>query len=113
MSFLSSLFGINTKKNKAITSLNANQFKTAIATKNVQLLDVRTVSEFKSGHIKGAKNIDSFSSAFNSEIEKLDKQKAVYVYCKSGVRSKQSAKKLAAVGFTEIYNLKHGLLSYK
>ncbi|WP_299782351.1 rhodanese-like domain-containing protein [uncultured Formosa sp.] len=112
MSFLTSLFGINSQKNEAITVLNAADFKTAITNKKVQLVDVRTPNEFKTGHIKGAKNIDSFSSNFKTELEKLDKSKAVYVYCRSGARSRQSAKKLATLGFTEIYDLKNGILGY-
>ncbi|WP_159022925.1 rhodanese-like domain-containing protein [Formosa sp. L2A11] len=111
MSFLSSLFG-NSQQNKAITVLSADDFKTAISSKKVQLIDVRTPGEFKSGHIKGAKNIDSFSLNFKTEIEKLDKNNPVYVYCRSGARSKQSAKKLSAAGFTEIYDLKNGILGY-
>ncbi|CDF79461.1 hypothetical protein BN863_17490 [Formosa agariphila KMM 3901] len=45
MSILSSLFGINTATDDAITVLNANQFRTAVQHKNVQLVDVRTARE--------------------------------------------------------------------
>ena len=112
MSLLSSLFGLSSQKDEAITVLNASNFKAAISAKKVQLIDVRTPNEFKSGHIKGAKNIDAFSANFNAQLEKLDKSKAVYVYCRSGARSRQSTKKLSALGFTEIYDLKNGILGY-
>ncbi|WP_316930389.1 rhodanese-like domain-containing protein [Formosa agariphila] len=62
--------------------------------------------------MKNAKNIDFFSSNFTNEISKLDKNKAIYVYCRSGARSKQSSKKLSALGFTEIYDLKNGFMGY-
>lgn len=112
MSIFSTLFGSNTQQNKAIKVLSPEDFKAQTENKSVQLVDVRSASEFKSGHIKRAKNIDFFSGRFTTEFSKLDKEKAVYVYCRSGSRSKQSSKKLAAMGFTEIYDLKGGILNY-
>ena len=112
MSFLSSLFGINSQTDEAIKVLNANEFRDAVHNKKVQLVDVRTANEYKSGHIKNAKNIDFFSSNFKNEISKLDQDKPIYVYCGSGSRSKQSTKKLSAMGFKEIYDLKNGYLGY-
>lgn len=112
MSIFSTLFGSSTQQNKAIQVLTAADFKAQTDKKNVQLIDVRSAGEFKSGHIKRAKNIDFFSGSFSEEFSKLDKEKAVYLYCRSGSRSKQSSKKLAAMGFTEIYDLKGGILNY-
>lgn len=112
MSFLSSLFRSNTQQFSVIKVLSSNEFKSKIENKKVQLIDVRTPREFKSGHIKGAKNIDAFSAYFNTEFNKLSRDKAVYVYCRSGSRSRQSAKRLAKMGFTEVYDLKGGILGY-
>ena len=86
--------------------------RTEVKGGNVQLVDVRTPREYKSGHLDHAVNIDFYSGKFNTEFNKLDKQEAVYVYCRSGVRSRQTANKLAAMGFTEIYDLKGGILKY-
>jgi len=112
MSLFSVLFGITKEKNKAITLCNAAAFKAAIANKKVQLIDVRTPDEYKSGHIKGAQNMDYFSRKFKLELDTLAKEKAVYVYCRSGSRSGKAAKNLAALGFKEIYDLKGGFLNY-
>ncbi|WP_439153085.1 rhodanese-like domain-containing protein [Winogradskyella sp.] len=112
MSLFTSLFGSNTSQSNAIKLLSAEEFKAQVENKNVQLVDVRTPAEFNSGHIKGAKNIDFFSGKFNVEFNKLNKEKAVYVYCRSGSRSRQTSKKLEAMGFTEIYDLKGGILRY-
>lgn len=112
MSFLSTLFGEKSQQNKSITVLSSNDFKNQVECKNVQLIDVRTPSEFNSGHIKGAKNIDFFSGRFNVEFSKLNKDKPVYVYCRSGSRSRQTAKKLSNMEFKEIYDLKGGILNY-
>jgi rhodanese-related sulfurtransferase len=112
MSFFSALFGSSSQKNSAIKVLSSEDFKAQSENKKVQLIDVRTPKEYKSGHIKGAKNIDFFSRKFNIDFGKLNRSKAVYVYCRSGSRSRQTSNKLAAMGFTEIYDLKGGILKY-
>ncbi len=114
MSLINSLFGIFTPQPKTIKRIDATSFKESIRGKKVQLIDVRTPMEFQSGHIKKAKNIDYYNkSKFYSEIEKLNKDSPVYLYCRSGVRSYNAAKKLDKLGFTEIYDLKGGFLSWK
>jgi rhodanese-related sulfurtransferase len=112
MSFLSSIFGSKSANDESITILSADDFKSHVEGKRVQLIDVRTPNEFKSGHIKGSKNIDFFSGRFNVEFNKLDKNKPIYVYCRSGSRSRQTAKKLSKMDFKKIYDLKGGILKY-
>ena len=58
--------------------------------KGAVIIDVRTVGEFQSGHIKGSKNIplDNIFSKVN-EIKRLEKP--VIVCCRSGMRSAQAA----------------------
>ncbi|WP_299336280.1 rhodanese-like domain-containing protein [uncultured Psychroserpens sp.] len=113
MSFISALFGKKNTQNESVTLLSPMEFKLKVESQNIQLVDVRTQKEFKSGHLKGAKNIDFFSGRFNIEFDKLDKEKPVYVYCRSGSRSRQTARKLANMGFNEIYDLQGGILNYR
>lgn len=109
MSFLSTLFGTKNETSDKSAILDVNSYKEAITGKKVQLVDVRTAKEFKGGHIKNALNIDFFnSSGFNRSFEKMDKEKPVYLYCRSGARSQKAAKKLVAMGFSQIYDLKGG-----
>ena len=112
MSFFSSLFGSKAAKNNSIKQLSPEEFRTQIEKNNLQLVDVRTPAEFKGGHINGAINIDFFSGKFKLKFDKLDKHKPVYMYCRSGGRSRQASRKLHAMGFTEIYDLKGGILKY-
>ena len=112
MSIFSTIFGARTPRNSVIKLLTAEEFRTQVKGKNVQLIDVRTPREFKSGHIDHAFNIDFYSGKFNAEFNKFDKDAAIYVYCRSGSRSRQTGKKLAAMGFTEIYDLEGGILKY-
>lgn len=113
MSFLSSLFGVTKETSNAISILDKNAYKQAIMVKNVQLVDVRTPNEYNSGHIQKAINIDFFNSQnFQTQFQKLDKSKPVYLYCRSGARSQKAARKLLGMGFTEIYDLKGGYSSW-
>ena len=112
MSLLSMLFGGGYPQSENIKLLSSEEFKEQITSKKVQLVDVRTLREFKISHIKGAKNIDFYSGKFASEFNKLKKDKPVYVYCRSGSRSRHASNKLAEMGFTEIYDLKGGIIRY-
>ena len=113
MTFLSSLFGAKAQQTDAIKILNSTEYQSAITTKNVQLVDVRTANEFKQGSICKALNIDFFKKEdFNINFEKLDKEQPVYLFCRSGARSQKAAAKLIAMGFTKIYDLKGGYMSW-
>ena len=69
------------------------------------ILDVRTKNEYDQGHIPNAllvpnENIDS------SIVEKLpSKDQTIYVYCRSGNRSKQAANKLLKMGYTDVIDI--------
>ena len=76
--------------------------------RDIQLIDVRTPKEFKEGHIGNAVNIDVNDSNFISNIQKLNKNKRVYVYCRTGKRSALAAHQMDSLGFKKIYNLPVG-----
>lgn len=85
---------------------------TTLKTSKIQLIDVRTPSEFATGHILKSVNIDYYDQEFSTKIGKLDKSKPIYVYCRSGVRSSNSAEILKKLGFETIYNLDGGILNW-
>lgn len=72
------------------------------------MLDVRTKAEFNSGNLKGAKNVDFFSSSFKADVQRLDKTKTYFVYCRSGNRSSQACNVMEQLGYTT-YNLVGGI----
>ena len=99
--------------NSIVKVLPSDEFKARLTNnENALLIDVRTPSEFNSGHIKGAKNMDMRSTKFLNAFDGLKKSKPLYLYCRSGVRSRQASKQLAKIGFTEIYDLKGGYLNW-
>ncbi|MEZ4857284.1 MAG: rhodanese-like domain-containing protein [Flavobacteriaceae bacterium] len=113
MSFFSSLFGAAVQKHDAIKILDKEAFQNAIEHHNVQLVDVRTPQEYQGGYLKNAINIDYFDALnFTLTFEKLNKQKPVYLYCRSGNRSQKAAAKLVEMGFTKIYDLKGGYMNW-
>lgn len=62
---------------------------------NYIILDVRRPDEYAEGHIPGAINLAN-EEIIDKEPELLpDKKQTIYVYCRSGNRSKQAAEKLA------------------
>ena len=66
------------------------------------ILDVRTPEEFADKHIPGAVNIPNESISTEEIPELPDKDQLILVYCRSGNRSKQASKKLAALGYTNV-----------
>ena len=112
MSILKYLFG-KSSGSENISNFNASEFKEAIQGKKVQLVDVRTSGEFHSGHISKSVNIDFFKgSEFEKSFQKFNKETTVYVYCRSGARSMNAAKRLAKMGFKKIVNLKGGYMAW-
>jgi len=88
--------------------IDANKFKEFVDAKSGQLIDVRTPGEVANGTIDGAVNIDFKSSDFGSQIETLDKNEPVYVFCHSGGRSAMAMAQMKNAGFKEVYNLLGG-----
>lgn len=72
-----------------------------IASNNYIVVDVRTKSEFQSGHVKEALNIPYDEIDANT---KLDKNKPILVYCRSGARSKKAFETLKSLGYN-VYDL--------
>ena len=72
---------------------------------NYIILDVRRPDEFREKHIPGAINIAN-ETIGTDEIPQLpEKEQRIYVYCRSGNRSKQAAEKLVALGYTDIVEI--------
>jgi rhodanese-related sulfurtransferase len=80
---------------------------------NTVVIDVREASEFAEGHIEGARHIP-LAKLEERTFELQDhKQKPVIVTCQSGTRSGAASRKLAALGFTNVYEMKGGLLAWE
>lgn len=90
------------------------EFEKKINAQQSQLLDVRTAGEYQSGHLKNSLQADWLNQEqFADRVQYLDKNKPLLVYCASGVRSAAAAKWFLKNGFTNVQNLKGGLISWK
>lgn len=84
----------------------SSQLKTDSTAK---ILDVRTQEEVDEGMIPNALHIDIYKGQdFIDEIEKLDKSKTYFVYCRSGNRSGQACTLMNKLGFENTHNLLGG-----
>ena len=92
-----------------IKRLTPEKFIEAIKDSTVQVIDVRTITEYNQGHLKGAKKVDFLRpTEFQSYFENRDTLQPVYLYCRSGNRSMNAAKYLKKRGFKELYDLRGG-----
>lgn len=80
--------------------------------KDFILLDVRTPEEFASGHIPGAVLLTNETFTKEDAEKKIkNKDQTVYVYCRSGRRSKQSSQKLVDFGYVNVIEI-GGILDF-
>lgn len=112
--FISLLFNACNSSAQNASNKSVDDFEKGITQQNVQILDVRTASEYQSGHLKKA-----LQANWNNEVEfqertkALDKSKPVYVYCLSGVRSNAAANWLSENGFKNVVSMKGGINAWK
>lgn len=75
------------------------------ADKSALLLDVREPHEYNSAHIEGAVNIPLRTIGIELNEQLTDLDRAIIVYCRSGVRSREAAEKLLSLGYNYVYDL--------
>jgi rhodanese-related sulfurtransferase len=75
-----------------------------------QLIDVRESYEHEQSNLGG---VLIPMGEILEQVERIDKNKPVVVYCRSGNRSSVIIRELEnRFGFTNLYNLKGGILAY-
>lgn len=91
INYLKNLFRLNTK-------MDFNE----LMSRDAQIIDVRTSTEFSAGHIRGAINIPL--SLISENLSKIKKDRPVITCCASGMRSASAKNLLISQGFKEVYN---------
>ena len=71
------------------------------------ILDVREEAEYAFGHVPNAKSIPL--GELEERMGELDPDEEIYVICRTGRRSELAAHKLAAKGFSKVYNVLPGM----
>ena len=78
------------------------------------IIDVRTSEEFEELRLPNSINIDFYNPQdFMQELEKLDKNKVYYIYCRTGSRSANTCELMKEIGFAKTYNLLGGITEWK
>lgn len=89
-------------------TIDTNRALELINEEGTVIIDVRSNAEYLEGHVEGAVNIPLDTI---NEID-YDKDTTIILYCATGVRSLEAAKKLNEMGYTHIYNLDGGLINW-
>ncbi len=71
---------------------------------NGLIIDVRTKEEYQEGYVKNSINIP-LDTINMIEKEISDKTTQVFIYCRSGVRSKEATEILLKKGYTNVYDI--------
>lgn len=79
---------------------------------NAVLIDVRTLNEYNQGHIPNSVLINIYEPTFADNIQKLDRNKNYYLYCRSGNRSYHAGMLMKKIGFENVSNLSSGILDW-
>ena len=86
---------------KQVTAEQAMSMMNSLSSPYI-ILDVRTPEEFAQGHIPNAINIPNETIGTEQIPQLPNKKQVIFVYCRSGNRSKQAAEKLVQLGYTNV-----------
>src|SRR6204780_3447430 len=76
------------------------------------VIDLRGKELYDAGHITDARNVPAAEIETQADSLKKWREKTVITYCDSGVNGASSARTLAKLGFTKVFNLDGGLNSW-
>jgi rhodanese-related sulfurtransferase len=96
---------------RGLRTLRGKEFEQELqAKKNNMIIDVREPREYKNGFIPSAINIPL--SQLKSKLNEIPKDKNIYLYCQSGMRSKQAARVLSKQKYNNLAHLQGGILAW-
>ncbi|MFR9208468.1 MAG: rhodanese-like domain-containing protein, partial [Lachnospiraceae bacterium] len=87
----------------AYKAISVKEAKDMMDKGGVIVVDVRRADEYAESHIPGALNIANEDISTTPPAALPDKDASILVYCRTGVRSKEAAQKLAQMGYRNIY----------
>lgn len=94
--------------------LNASELQNALEKeKDFVLVDVRTPDEHEAGHLSGSLLVPLDTIDRNAENVLTDKDKKLFVYCRTGRRSAEAVGKLRSMGYTNVYDVSGGITAWQ
>jgi NADPH-dependent 2,4-dienoyl-CoA reductase/sulfur reductase-like enzyme/rhodanese-related sulfurtransferase len=107
---MSGFVAANTLRGEVKTLTGEELHKKLATNTSLQLLDVRTSDEYQEAHLPQARLVPL--DALRDHLQELDPTKETVVYCRVGLRGYLAARILLQHGFTNVYNLTGGYLSF-
>lgn len=104
-------FLFNQANSSSYSNVTVSEAKAMIdSNPSLVILDVRTISEYDSGHIRNAKLIPV--TELPGRLHELNATDYILVYCLSGGRSSTASQILVDNGFTNVYNMLGGITAW-
>ena len=103
----------HSQQQRGVQLVSVQAFAEALkSTPNATIIDVRTPEEFQGGHLKDAVNFNVLGPDFANQVSQLDRDHAVFAYCKAGGRSADAASIMKDMGFDIIYDMQGGYMAW-
>ncbi|HRN98331.1 MAG TPA: rhodanese-like domain-containing protein, partial [Flavobacterium sp.] len=85
--------------------------KALIGDSHIQILDVRNATEYKAGHVEGAKHL--FVGTLEQNLDKIEPGKQIALYCQAGDRAAIAQSLLQKHGYKNVLNYSAGMAEWK
>jgi rhodanese-related sulfurtransferase len=105
---------LQTYNTRSIPYISVEELRMFQLNDTVTIMDAREPEEYAVSNIKTAINVgyNDFTSE-EKELQKLNKNSLIVVYCSVGIRSEKIGEKLKKAGFTNVKNLYGGIFEWK
>jgi len=101
------------REDRIIKQMEVSSFSQVLAAKpNIIILDFRSPSDFKVGHIARATNMPADDPDFMNKLNALGLSNDYAVYCNNGSISMNAAQQMKGLGFMRVFHLHGGLASW-
>ncbi|MEP7238759.1 MAG: rhodanese-like domain-containing protein [Ferruginibacter sp.] len=107
--FITGCFSVKTNSRFSYSKVSPAAYAAVLKdSSNIYLIDVRTAGEFKKAHFANAVNFSYLNFHFGRDVDSLDRNKLVLLYCQTCHRSPLAARKMKHMGFRKVIDLKGG-----
>jgi hydroxyacylglutathione hydrolase len=90
-----------------VNLIDIEEFKGYVGDESAQIVDLRGVAEYNTGHVEGADNV--FVGTILSNLDKIQKDKQIVIHCQGGDRAAIGYSVLVKSGFTNVKNYSPGM----
>jgi hydroxyacylglutathione hydrolase len=94
-----------------LSLINVTDLKEMMSEEELFVLDVRSIDEYRGGHIDGSLNL--YAGTLNDNYRQVPRDKPVAVICKTGTRSSFACSVLLRHGFRNLHNVLGGMDAWK